>query len=46
MPDQHLVFCYGRNDPMRAEILAKIADKTNFTALESPDDDTLISLIQ
>jgi glycosyltransferase involved in cell wall biosynthesis len=24
MPDQHLIFCYGRNDPMRAEILAKI----------------------
>jgi hypothetical protein len=31
---------------MRAEILTKIAGKTNFTALESPDDDTLISLIQ
>lgn len=46
MPDQHLVFCYGRNDPMKNEILAKIQGKTNFTALESPDDDKLISLIQ
>lgn len=46
MPDQNLIFCYGKNDPMKEEILAKIRGQKNIIALESPDDDALISLIQ
>lgn len=46
MPDQNLVFTYGKNDPMKSEILAKIAWKSNIKAIESPNDDELIRLIQ
>ena len=46
MPDQNLIFTYGRNDPMRDEILAKIEWKGNIRAIESPNDTDLISLIQ
>ena len=46
MPDQHLVFCYGRNDPMKDEILAKIEWKENIRAIQSPNDTDLIALIQ
>lgn len=46
MPEERLIFTYGKNDPMKDEILAKIRNNKNITAIESPDDDTLISLIQ
>ncbi len=46
MPDKNLVFCYGKNDPMKEDILQKIAWKKNIIGLESPDDDSLIRLIQ
>ena len=46
MPEKHLVFCYGKNDPMKDEILEKIAGRPNFHPYESPDDAKLISLIQ
>jgi glycosyltransferase involved in cell wall biosynthesis len=46
MPEENLIFTYGKNDPMKDEIIAKIRNSKNITAIESPDDDTLISLIQ
>lgn len=46
MPDRHLVICYGKNDPIKDSIFAKIWEKTNFTLRESPDDEALIELIQ
>ncbi len=46
MPDQNLIFCYGKNDPMKETILKKIEWKKNIIALESPNDTDLISLIQ
>ncbi|MBC7503575.1 glycosyltransferase, partial [Candidatus Gracilibacteria bacterium] len=46
MPQQYLIFTYGRNDPMRDEILAKIEGKGNIRAIESPNDTDLIALIQ
>ena len=46
MPDRNLVFSYGRNDPMREEILAKIDTASNIVALEAPDDSLLLRLIQ
>lgn len=46
MPEENLIFTYGKNDPMKDAILAKIRNNKNITAIESPDDDTLISLIQ
>lgn len=46
MPDQNLIFTYGKNDPMKDEILKKIQWKKNIKALQSPDDAELIGLIQ
>ncbi len=46
MPDQNLIFTYGKNDPMKNEILSKIEWKNNIRAIESPGDNELISLIQ
>jgi glycosyltransferase involved in cell wall biosynthesis len=46
MPDQQLILTYGRNDPMRDDILARIRNSKNIQAIESPDDGELISLIQ
>ena len=46
MSDQNLIFTYGKNDPMKNEILSKIEWKNNIRAIESPDDNELISLIQ
>ena len=46
MPDQNLVFTYGKNDPMKQELLAKVAGKENIIALESPSDSMLLSLIR
>ncbi len=44
--DRHLILTYGKNDPMRDEILAKISGKSHIRAIESPDDIDLIALIQ
>ncbi len=46
MPEKFLIFTYGKNDPMKDEIIAKIRNYKNITAIESPDDEKLISLIQ
>ena len=46
MPEQNLILTYGKNDPLKREILEQIAGKPNIIALESPSDDELIALIQ
>ncbi|NRH20778.1 glycosyltransferase [Candidatus Gracilibacteria bacterium] len=46
MPEQNLILTYGKNDPMKDEILSKIKGKDNIRAIESPNDTDLISLIQ
>ncbi len=46
MPEENLIFTYGKNDPMREEILKKVKWKKNIQAIESPDDEDLIELIQ
>ncbi len=45
-PEQNLVFSYGKNDPMREPILAKIENVPNIRAIEAPDDTLLLSLIR
>lgn len=45
-PQYNLVCTYGKNDPEKDTILKQIAWKKNIFALESPDDDTLLALIQ
>lgn len=46
MPEQNLILTYGKNDPMKDEILTKIKWKDNIKAIESPNDTDLITLIQ
>lgn len=46
MPEQNLILTYGKNDPMKDDILAKIQNSKNIKAIESPSDIDLISLIQ
>ena len=46
LPEHNLIFSYGKNDPLKGEILAKVAWVKNITAIEAPDDATLLSLIQ
>lgn len=46
MPEQNLILTYGKNDPMKDDILAKIQNSKNIKAIESPSDTDLISLIQ
>ena len=46
MPEENLILTYGKNDPLKREILQKIAGNSNILALESPSDDELIVLIQ
>lgn len=46
LPDQNLVFTYGKNDPQREALLSKVNGAKNIFPIESPDDTTLISLIQ
>ena len=46
MPEEHLILTYGKNDPMKREILEKIQNAPHIHALESPDDDALIELIR
>jgi hypothetical protein len=46
MPDKNLIFSYGKNDPMKSELLAKIQNVPNIRAIESPNDDLLLDLIR
>ncbi len=46
MPEKRLIFTYGKNDPEKEKILAKIHAFPNIEAIESPDDAVLISLIR
>jgi glycosyltransferase involved in cell wall biosynthesis len=46
MPEENLIFTYGKNDPLKDSILTKISGKKNILALESPWDDELIGLIR
>lgn len=46
MPDQNLIFSYGKNDPMKEDILQKIQGAKNIIAIESPNDETLLKLIR
>jgi glycosyltransferase involved in cell wall biosynthesis len=46
MPEKNLVFCYGKNDPLKDQILEKVKGKSHIIPLEAPEDDVLISLIQ
>ncbi len=46
MPEKNLILTYGKNDPMKDAIFAKIRGRKNILALESPDDNELIDLIQ
>lgn len=44
--DKNLILTYGKNDPMKDEILTKIQGAENIFALCSPLDDELLALIQ
>lgn len=46
MPEKNLVLSYGKNDPMKDEILQKIQGKKNIFAIEAPSDDILLGLIR
>ena len=46
MPDQHLIFSYGANDPMRHTLLQKIQWYKNIHAIQAPDDTLLLLLIR
>lgn len=45
-PEQNLIFTYGKNDPLKRELLEKVAGKESIIALESPTDTELLSLIR
>jgi glycosyltransferase involved in cell wall biosynthesis len=45
IPEEHLILTYGKNDPLKESIIAKIRNSKNIQAVESPDDARLISLI-
>ena len=46
MPDRRLILTYGVNDPQRDQVLSMIRDYPNITAIPSPSDAELVSLIQ
>lgn len=46
MPDQHLIFSYGANDPMKDTLLQRIQWLKNIHAIQAPDDTLLLSLIR
>ena len=46
MPDKHLVFTYGKNDPQKDEILAKCATAPNIHPIPAPSDVEFIRLVQ
>lgn len=46
LPEKHLIITYGKNDPEKSVLLEKIQGAKNIRAIESPDDQTLLSLIQ
>lgn len=45
-PDKNLVFTFGKNDPEREKILAKIIDAKNIFAIPAPSDADFIALVQ
>ncbi|MBP9779295.1 glycosyltransferase [Candidatus Gracilibacteria bacterium] len=46
MPEKKLIFTYGKNDPQKELILKKIRAYPNIQAIEAPEEEELISLIQ
>ena len=46
MSEKSLIFTYGKNDPLKEELLKKIRAFKNITAIEAPEENELISLIQ
>lgn len=46
MPEKNLVLSYGKNDPLKDQILEKIASVKNIFAIEAPSDDLLLAIIR
>lgn len=46
MPDKNLVFTYGKNDPMKDEILEKVKNAKNIFPIPAPSDSDFIGVIQ
>ncbi len=46
MPDKNLVFTYGKNDPMKDEILEKCRHTNNIFPIPAPSDGDFIALVQ
>lgn len=46
MPDKNLVFTYGKNDPLKDEILEKCKNAKNIFPLPAPSDVEFIQLVQ
>lgn len=46
MPDKNLVFTYGKNDPLKEEILEKCQHAKNIFPIPAPNDDDFIRLVQ
>lgn len=46
MPEKKLIFTFGKNDPQKADIISKIQNAPNIRAMEAPEEERLIWLIQ
>ena len=46
MPEKNLVLSYGKNDPLKDQILEKIAGSKNIFAIEAPSDELLLAIIR
>ncbi len=46
MSDKNLVFTYGKNDPLKDEILAKCENAKNIFPIPAPSDMDFIALVQ
>ena len=46
MPDKNLVFTYGKNDPMKDEILERCKNAKNIFPTPAPSDADFIALVQ
>ena len=46
MPDKNLVFTYGKNDPLKEEILEKCQHAKSIFPIPAPNDDDFIRLVQ
>lgn len=46
LPEKNLVFTYGKNDPMKDEILSLAAQADNIFPIPAPSDADFISLVQ